>query len=473
MSVKQETRESAAVSESELKTAGINALLEDPDREADLLIDIASRVIDQAMAGGADEAEVTVSSSLSREAGVRVGEIETLEEARDRGVRVTVYREQCVGSASTGDLRPDVIDETVERALAIARYTQPDRAAGLAEAGLMASEFPDLDLWHPVDLELDALARRACEIEAAGRGADERIANSEGASVSTEAGLTVYANSHGFVGTSRGTRYSQSCVLIARDEAGMQRDYDYDTARVFGDLAAPEATGLGAARRTVRRLGACRIPTGKVPVLFAPEVARGLIGHLVGAVSGGNLYRRSSFLLDAAGEKLLPDWVSFIERPHLPRGAKSSAFDGEGVVTREKALVVDGVLARYVLSSYSARRLGLETTANAGGVRNLELVGGDRTPEQLMRDVGTGLMVTELMGQGVNLVTGDYSRGAAGFWIEDGEIAWPVEEITIAGHLRDMLGNLRAAGADIDTRHNIRTGSLLVDEMTVAGAGDQ
>ena len=472
MSVKQETREAAAASSSDLKAAGINSLLHDPDRETDLLIDIASRVIDQAMAGGADQAEVTVNSSLSREASVRLGEIETLEEARDRGVRVTVYRSQCVGSASTGDLRPDVIDETVERALAIARFTQPDRAAGLAEAELMARDFPDLDLWHPADLELDALAERAREIEAVGRGADERIDNSEGGSVSTEAGLAVYANSHGFVGTSRGTRYSQSCVLIARDEAGMQRDYDYDTARVFGDLAAPEVTGAGAARRTVRRLGARRIPTGKMPVLFAPEVARGLIGHLVGAVSGGNLYRRSSFLLDAAGEKILPAWVSLIERPHLPRGAKSSSFDGEGVVTREKALIEDGVLARYVLSSYSARRLGLDTTANAGGVRNLELVGANRSQEQMLDEMGSGLMITELMGQGVNLVTGDYSRGAAGFWIENGQIAWPVEEITVASHLREMLGNLRAAGTDVDTRHNIRAGSLLVDEMMVAGASE-
>ncbi len=460
------------MSNTELKNSGIDALLHDPDREADLLIDIATRVIDHARAGGADQAEVTVTSSLAREAGVRLGEIETLEEARDRGVRVTVYSQQCVGSASTGDLRADAIDETVDRALAIARYTQPDRAAGLAEAALMAESFPDLDLWHPSDLALEVLAARAQEIEKAGRAADERIANSEGASVSTEAGVAVYANSHGFIGTSRGTRYSQSCVLIAHDEAGMQRDYDYDTARTFDALASPESTGRGAADRTVRRLGARRIPTGKVPVLFAPEVSRGLLGHLVGAVSGGNLYRRSSFLLNAAGERVMPAWASLVERPHLPRAAKSSAFDGDGVATRESPLVSEGVLDRYVLSSYSARRLGLDTTANAGGVRNLELIGADRSRDQLMREMGTGVMVTELMGQGVNLVTGDYSRGAAGFWIDNGQIAWPVEEITIAGHLRDMLGHLRAAGTDVDTRHNIRTGSLLVDEMTVAGAGD-
>jgi PmbA protein len=385
---------------------------------------------------------------------------------------VTVYCRQCVGSASTGDLRADAIDETVDRALAIARHTQPDRAAGLAEATLMAHSFPDLDLWHPANLALDVLAERAQEIEQAGRAADRRIANSEGASVSTEAGVAVYANSHGFIGTSRGTRYSQSCVLIARDEGGMQRDHDYDTARAFDALAAPESTGRGAAVRTVRRLGSRRIPTGRVPVLFAPEVARGLLGHLVGAVSGGNLYRRSSYLLDAAGESVMPAWASLVERPHLPRGAKSSAFDSDGVATRESALVTCGVLDRYVLGSYSARRLGLDTTANAGGVRNLELLGADRSADQLMQEMGTGLMVTELMGQGVNLVTGDYSRGAAGFWIDNGEIAWPVEEITIAGHLRDMLGKLRAAGTDVDPRHNILTGSLLVDEMTVAGAGD-
>lgn len=458
------------MSASELTAIGAHSFLQDPDREVDLLTDIAARVLDQARAGGADQAEVTVTSSLAREAGVRMGEIETLEEARDRGVRVTVYCNQCVGSASTGDLRAEVIDESVERSLAIARHTQPDRAAGLADAGQMAAEFPDLDLWHPVDVPLDRLAERACEIESAGRSEDERIVNSEGASVSTEAGLVVYANSHGFVGVNRGTRYSQSCVLIARDDSGMQRDYDYDSTRIFDELADTRTTGRGAARRSVRRLGAKRVPTGRVPVLFAPEVARGLLGHLVGAVSGGNLFRRSSFLLDAAGKPVMPEWAWLVERPQLRGGVKSAAFDGEGVATRESALVSNGVLERYVLGSYSARRLGLETTANAGGVRNLELQGGDRSFDELVSEMQRGLIVTELMGQGVNLVTGDYSRGAAGFWVENGQIAWPAEEITIAGHLGDMLGNLRAAGTDVDPRHNIRTGSLLVDEMTVAGA---
>jgi PmbA protein len=453
----------------EIEVGGISALLENPQRETELLIGIARRVLDRAKASGADQAEVNVSSGLSREAGVRLGEIEVLEEARDRGVRVTIYRDQCSATASTGDLRPEVIDECVDRALGIARHTQADKAAGLADAALMATELPDLDLWHPVDVSMKELIERAKKLEQAGRESDPRISNSEGASVSSEAAVSVYANSHGFVGSSRGTRYSQSCVLIGADESGMQRDYDWDSSRRFDRLASPEHTGSEAARRTLRRLGAKRVPTGPVPVMFAPEVARGLIGHLVGAVSGGNLYRRSSFLLDSIGEQVLPAWASLIENPRLPGGPASACYDADGVATRESALVADGKLLRYVLSNYSARRLGLQTTANAGGVRNLDFVGPAKSPEELMAMMGTGLLVTEVMGQGVNLVTGDYSRGAAGFWIEDGQVAWPVEEITIAGHLRDMLAGLRGCGTDIDPRRSIRAGSLLIDRMTVAG----
>src|SRR5699024_6195482 len=263
--------------------------------------------------------------------------------------------------------------------------------------------------------------------------------------------------------------FSQSCVLIARDDSGMQRDYDFDTRRCWQDLNAPQATGAEAARRALRRLGAGRVTTGRMPVLFAPEVARGLIGHLIAAVSGGSLYRRSSFLLDAMGERVLPAWASLIERPRLPRAARSAAFDADGVATRESPLVADGVLSRYVLSSYSARRLGLETTANAGGVHNLELVGGTHDFDALLAEMGDGVLVTELMGQGVNIVTGDYSRGASGFRVRNGQLAGPVEEITIAGNLREMFANLVAAGTDVDARHNVRTGSLLVDWMTVAG----
>ncbi len=443
--------------------------LHNPESEIDRLETLARRVLDRARQGGADQAEVSLSSSLAREAAVRLGEVDVLEEARDRGIRVTVFSKQCSGTASTGDLREATVDECVDRALAIARHTQPDPAAGLADAQLMASETVDLDLWHPVDLSMPDLLARAREIEQAGRDADARISNSEGASVSTEASVSVYANSHGFLGSSRGTSYSQSCVLIAADEAGMQRDYDWDTRRPFEALTDPADTGAGAARRTVRRLGARRVPTGKVPVLFAPEVARGLIGHLVSAVSGSSLYRRASFLLDAVGEQVLPKWMSVVERPRLPGGPSSGWYDGDGVATRESALVADGELLRYVLSNYSARRLGLQTTANAGGVRNLSVLGPARELETLLKDMGSGLVVTEVMGQGVNLVTGDYSRGAAGFWVEDGQIAWPVEEITIAGHLRDMLKNVIATGTDIDTRRNIQTGSLLIEQMMVAG----
>jgi len=449
----------------------VSEWLDQPERESETLVGIARRALDRASQGGAEQAEVSVSSSLSREAGVRLGEIEHLEEARDRGLRVTVYSGQCSGTASTGDLRPEVIDQCVQRALDIARHTQRDRAAGLADAELMAADLPDLELWHPEDIELDQLAARATEMEQAGRSADERITNSEGANVSFEASLSVYANSHGFLGPARSTRFSQSCVLIASDEQGMQRDYDWDSARRWDDLDAPEHTGRHAAERTVRRLGAQRVPTGPVPVLFAPSVAKGLLGHLVSAVSGGSLYRRASFLLDAVGESILPEDFSLIESPRLPGAPGSSAFDADGVATREQPLVDKGRLARYVLSAYSARRLGLESTANAGGVRNLQLVAPLSTREELLARVGTGLLVTEVMGQGVNLVNGDYSRGAAGFWIENGTIAWPVEEITIAGNLRQMLTGLIAAGDDIDRRLNLQTGSLLVDRMTVAGQG--
>lgn len=452
--------------------SSVSELLDHPERETELLSGIAQRALERAAQRGAEQAEINVSSSLNREAGVRLGEIEVLEEARDRGVRITVYRGGCTGSASSGDLRPEIIEQTVDRALAIARHTQPDPAAGLAAAELMARDLVDLDLWHPLDVAMDDLIARALDIEQAGRAADARISNSEGASVSAEAAISVYANSHGFLGSHCGTRYSQSCVLIAADAAGMQRDYDWDSQRRFDQLADPALTGTEAARRALRRLGARRVPTGKVPVLFVPEVSRGLIGHLISAVSGGALYRRASFLLGAVNTPVLPNWAALIESPRRPGAAASSCFDADGVATRESALVAAGELLRYVLSTYSARRLGLSTTANAGGVRNLRFDGGRHSYEELIAEMGRGLIVTELMGQGVNLVTGDYSRGAAGFWVENGEIAWPVEEITIAGHLREMLRNLRAAGTDHDERHSTQVPSLLVDDMMVAGQSD-
>jgi PmbA protein len=443
-------------------------LIEQPERERSDLEDAAAFVLQRARAGGADAAEVSVSSGHSRNVTVRLGEIDVLEDARDRGVGVTVYIGRASGAASTADLGRDSLARTVEQALAIARHTQSDPAGGLADAERMAERVEDFDRWHPEALAMDVLIDRARRIEQAGLEHDPAIDNSEGASVSADAAIGVYANSHGFVGSDRHTRYGQSCVLVARDDRGMQRDWDWDDRLRFDALGEPERTGREAARRAARRLGARTMPKGRMPVLFVPEVAHGLVRHLVGAVSGGNLYRRSSFLVDAAGTQVFPDWVDIDERPHLKGGLRSSSFDAEGVATRDAALIRAGVLERYVLGSYSARKLDLETTGNAGGVRNLIFRPGERTFEQLLETMARGLVVTEVMGQGVNLVTGDYSRGASGFRVEDGRIAHPVEEITIAGNLRDMFAGVKAAGSDLEKRRNIQVPSLLVGEMTVA-----
>lgn len=444
-------------------------LLEERDAERSMLEDVAGRVLERARRAGADGAEVSVSSGQSREATVRLGEIDVVEDARDRGVGVSVYLKRASGSASTADLSPDALDEVVDRALAIARHTQSDPAGGLADPDRMADRIEDFDLWHPQSLEMSDLIDRARAIEAAGLALDPRVDNSEGASASVDASVGVYANSHGFMGSSSDTRYGQSCVLVARDDSGMQRDWDWDEQISYDRLAAVESTGMRAAERAVRRLGARSVSAEKVPVLFSPEVAGGLVRHLVGAVSGGNLYRRSSFLLDALGTQVFPDWLEITENPHLRRASRSSSFDAEGVATRPAALIGGGRLERYVLSSYSARKLGLESTGNAGGVRNLVVQPGPRGFDELVAEMGRGLIVTEVMGQGVNLVTGDYSRGASGFWVENGEIAYPVEEVTIAGNLRGMFLGLRAAGSDLETRRNLQVPSLLIDRMTVAG----
>jgi len=444
-------------------------LLHEPERERAMLEDAAAQVLARARTGGADAAEVSVSSSHGRNVTVRLGEIDVLEDARDRSVSLTVYINKASGSASTGDLSADSLARAVDQALAIAGHTQPDPAGGLAPSELMATRIQDFDQWHPRELEMSTLIERARQIERAGMDADDRIENSEGASVSADAAIGVYANSHGFVGSDRSTRFDQSCVLVARDDSGMQRDWDWDDQGRFEALADPERTGLKAGERVVRRLGARSAPSGRVPVLFDNSVALGLVRHLVGAVSGGSLYRRSSFLLDSVGKQLFPEWVRIDENPHLPGAARSSSFDGEGVATRQQPLIEAGVLQRYVLGSYSARKLGLDTTANAGGVRNLVFSPGTRSFDELVSEMGRGLVVTEVMGQGVNLVTGDYSRGASGFWVENGRIAYPVEEITIAGNLRDMFAGLVAAGNDLETRRNVQVPSLLLDGMTVAG----
>lgn len=442
-----------------------------PDRELELseIAECAEQAIQQAKGLGADACEVSASMNFGLEVSVRHGEVETLEHSRDRGLGISVYINNSKGHASSGDLRPESIRNCVQKAIDIARFTQADKCNGLAPKERLATEFPDLDLWHPQPLDAIATTERALACEAAGLDHPD-ISISDGASASAGFALNVYANSNGFVGQRDGTRYSQSCVLIAGKGDGMQRDYWYDSRRAFADLQSAEETGHEAARRTAIRLGARNVPTREVPVLFSPDVSRGIIGHMVSAVSGGALYRNSSFLKDCAGEQLFKDWMRMSERPFIQRGAGSTAFDSEGVATRERDLIGDGVLQGYVLGSYSARRLGLETTGNGGGVHNLLVGSGPHSAVELMQQMGTGLLVTEVMGQGVSIVTGDYSRGAAGFWIENGEIQYPVDEITIAGNLRDMFMNIEAIGNDIDDRSNIQCGSMLIGKMMLAGS---
>ncbi len=438
-------------------------LSEDDIREcADLALREARRL-------GADQAEAGASLDSGLELTVRLGEVETLERSRDRGLGVTVYFGKRKGSASTADLGAAAIRETVAAACTIARYTADDPFAGLADAALMATEVPDLDLWHPWEFSLDDAIEKTRACEAAARAVDARIDNSDGATLSSHGGMRVYANSQGFMGVYRGTTHSLSCTVLARENGGMQRDYWYSAARDAHDLDSPEAIGRRAGERAIRRLGAKRLSTRRAPVLLVPEMAKSLVGHFLGAIRGTAQYRRTSFLLDAAGESVFPSFVQIVEQPLLAKAMGSAPFDDEGVATRERALIRNGALQGYVLNSYSARKLGLQTTGNAGGVRNVTVQSGDENLETLCRRMQRGLLVTELMGQGVNGVTGDYSRGAAGFWVEDGAIAFPVEEITIAGNLRAMFAGVVAVGNDMDARGNIRTGSILLNEMTVAG----
>ena len=430
---------------------------------------IAEQLLAQARASGASQAEVSCNEDSGLSVNVRMGEVETVEATRDRGIAVTVYFGTRKGSASTADLREDSLQATVAQACAIARHTEDDPASGLADAELMATTQREFDGWHPASFDADRAIGIALAAEAAGREVDARIGNSDGASANAGATISVYANSHGFLGAERSTSYSIGCALIAGEGEDMQRDSWYSVALAEDDLEDPRAVGRKAAERTLERLEPRSLPTGDVPVLFAAETARSLIGHYLGAVSGGALYRKASFLLDSVGTRVFPDWFGIDELPFLPRGFRSAAFDAEGVATRESPLVRDGIVQRYVLGSYSARKLGLQTTGNAGGVHNLEVTANAGDLASIARGMGRGLLVTELMGQGVNAVTGDYSRGAAGFWVEGGQLAWPVDELTIAGSLRTMFAAIEAVGAEVDPRSHIRTGPILVGQMTVAG----
>jgi PmbA protein len=433
---------------------------------------VISMALDAARAAGATQAEADCSLQQGLNVTVRLGEVETIEYQRDRALGITVYFNGAKGSASSADLRPEAVREMVAKACSIARHTTRDEFAGLADTAHMARQIPDLDLYHAWELTPEQAIAMAQACEAAGQAVDPRITNSEGATLSTHRGVRVYGNTHGFLAGYPSSSHSVSCALLAQDEAGMQRDYWYSAARAPTELDELAFVGRRAGERAVARLGARQLSTRKAPVLFAADMARGFFGHLVSAVRGSSQYRKSSFLLNAAGEQLLPSFVQMRERPHLPRALASSPFDAEGVTTRDRDLVTDGVLQGYVLGSYSARKLGLVTTGNAGGIHNLlvESNAGLLTLEQMLRKLDRGLYVTEMMGQGVNGVTGDYSRGASGFWVEGGEIAYPVHEVTIAGNLRQMYQQVRALGDDIDTHGAIRTGSVLVDELTIAGS---
>jgi PmbA protein len=430
---------------------------------------LVSLALNEAKQLGASEAEVAVSVDTGLSVTARLGEVETLEYQRDRGMGVTVYRGKRKGSASTGDLTPEAIRDTVAKAFSIAGFTAEDECAGLPDPDTLARDVPDLDLRHPWAIEPDAARDLAIACEAAALAVDKRIGNSEGATLSSHQGLRVFGNSLGFLGGYASSLHGLSCVVIAQDAGEMQRDYWYSSARDWRELENGESVGKRSAERALRRLHARKLATTKAPVLFAPELARGLFGHFLGAVRGGSQYRRASFLLDGAGRQIFPEWLNISERPHIPKGLGSAPFDSEGVATRDRELIDQGVLTGYILSTYSARKLGLKTTGNAGGVHNLIVEGGSEDFDALLRKMDRGLVVTELMGQGVNGVTGDYSRGAAGFWVEKGQIAHPVHEITIAGNLKDMYRAIAAVGSDVDMRGGVRTGSVLIEQMTIAG----
>ncbi len=418
---------------------------------------------------GASAAEAVVSSSTGLDLSVRLGAVETVEHTRDQGLGISVYFGNRKGSASTSDLSPGAVRDAARQACSIATHTQEDRCAGLAPAELLTIDLPDLDLHHPWDIAVDQAVDIAIACEDAARRADPRIVNSEGGSFGTDARLSVYGNSHGFIGGYPSTRHELSCAVVAKEGESMQRDYWWTTARAPEDLEDAAGVGRRAAERAVGRLNARRLGTCEVPVLFRADVAIGLLRSLAGAISGGNLYRRTSFLMDELGEPIFPDFVRIFEEPHRPRGLASAPFDGDGVATTAKDLVTGGVLKTWLLDQYSACRLGLTTTGNAGGARNLSIGLGSDDREAMIRRLDRGLLVSSLMGQGVKMITGDYSRGATGFWVEHGEIQYPVEEITIAGNLKDMFHGLVAVGNDCDFASSITTGSWLIDRMTVAG----
>lgn len=416
-----------------------------------------------------DAAEVAVNKSTGISVSTRQGEVENVEFNSDGALGITVYHQQRKGSASSTDLSPEAIERTVQAAIDIANYTSEDPCAGPAEKSLLAFEAPDLKLFQATALSPEEAIRLASIAEMSALNADSRIVNTEGGSFNGHYGVRVFGNSHGMLQSYCSSRYSMSSCVIAEHNGDMERDYAYTIGRSVDALKSPEWVGQECARRTLARLSPRKLPTMKAPVIFASEVATGLFGHLVGAISGSSIYRKSSFLLDSLGKQILPSWLTINEQPHLIGGLASSPFDSEGVRTIERNIVEDGVLQTWLMTSYSARKLGLQSTGHAGGIHNWRIAGQGLSFDALLKQMGTGLVVTELMGQGVSGITGDYSRGASGFWVENGEIQYPVSEITIAGNLKDMWANMVTIADDIETRSNIQCGSVLIPEMSIAG----
>ncbi|GAA0811798.1 metalloprotease PmbA [Colwellia sp. D2M02] len=430
-----------------------------------------AKVLELAESLGADGAEVAMSRQEGLSVSTRMGEVENVEFTNDGGLGITVYQQGRKGSASTADLSEAALTKTVQAAVNIAKYTSVDSCSGLADKSLLAMSPQDLDLYHPKALTTEEAIEIAKECEHSALSVDKRITNSDGASLDSFAGFKVYGNSHGQLVGYKSTRHSLSCVVIASDGEDMQRDYAYSVNRDFSLLNSAKNIGIEASQEVLSRLNGQQIATAKVPVLFRADIANTVWGHFISAISGGNLYRKSSFLLDALGDDVFPKFLNISERPHIAKGLASSSFDSEGVATIDREIITQGALQTYLLTSYSARKLGLQTTGHAGGIHNwlVEAQGHSGDFDAMLKTLGTGLLVTELMGQGVNVVNGDYSRGAAGFWVENGEIAYPVSEITIAGNLAQMFKGIVAVGSDVDNRGSIKTGSILIDEMQIAG----
>ncbi|AAX88153.1 TPA: metalloprotease PmbA [Haemophilus influenzae] len=450
-----------------MKTAeNSTALLKAQEQELRQAVSFAVALATKA--GASAEVAVTKVSGLSVSA--RLQEIENVEFTNDGALGISVYMGQQKGNASTSDLSESAIKNAVEAALAIAKYTSPDDCTGLADKDLMAFDAPDLELYHAADVDVDKATELALQAEKAALEADERIINSNGASFNSHTGVKVYGNSHGMLQSYLSSRYSLSCSVIGGVEAALENDYEYTISREFDKLQSPIWVGENCAKKVVSRLNPQKLSTREVPVIFLNDVATGLISHFAAAISGGSLYRKSSFLLDHLGKQVLPDWFNISERPHLLRRLASTPFDSEGVRTQDREIVEGGILQTYLVTSYSGKKLGMPSTGHAGGIHNWlvkpNLTGGLTA---LLHQMGTGLLVTDVMGQGVNIVTGDYSRGASGFWVENGEIQYPVAEITIAGQLQDMLKNMVAVADDIEHRSNIQTGSILLDKMKISG----